>query len=79
MLTSLLLNVDARCFAVQHVEEKAKDISDVTLASENDKNYSDAIEYALEMVGMLQLLLMANFCYAIKSKNYQMQLNVLQK
>ena len=52
MLTSLLLNVDARCFAVQHVEEKAKDISDVTLASEDDKNNSDAIECALEMVGM---------------------------
>ena len=48
MLISLLLNVDARCFAVQHVE----DISDVSLASEDDKNNSDKIECALEIVEM---------------------------
>ena len=37
----------ARCFAAQHVEKNAKDIS-----NENDKDNSDAIECTLEMVGM---------------------------
>ena len=37
---------------MQHVKKNAKDISNVTLASEDDKDNSDAIEFALEMVGM---------------------------
>ena len=35
-----------------YVKKNAKDISDVTLAFEDDKDNSDTIECALEMVGM---------------------------
>ena len=34
-----------------HVKKNAKEISDVTLASEDDKDNSDTIECALEIVG----------------------------
>ena len=62
MLTSnlLLLNMtvediqkgSARCFAMQHVEKNTKEISDVTLASEYDKENSNAVECVLEMAGL---------------------------
>ena len=42
----------AGCFAVQHIKKNAKEISDVTLAFEFDKSNQDAIECALERVGM---------------------------
>ena len=37
---------------MQHVKKNVKDIADITLAAEDDKDNSDTIKCALEMVGM---------------------------